>query len=40
MVRWKGGKGGRVVRQERWEVPGFIPGWGTEGKFKISAVSL
>ena len=32
LVRWEGGKRGRVVR---WEVPRFIQKWGTQGEFKI-----
>ena len=39
-MRWKGGKGGRVMRWEsgevgKWKVPGFIQGWGTQGESKI-----
>ena len=41
--RWERRKGNEVERQERreigkrgrWEVPGFIQGWGTQGESRI-----
>ena len=35
-MRWQGEKGGGMVRWERWQVPGFIQGWGTQDEFKVS----
>ena len=37
VVRWQGGKGGRYGEVTRWEVPGFIQEWGTQGESWISS---
>ena len=42
-MRLEGGKGGRVMRWERresgevgrWEIPGFIQGWGALSESKV-----
>ena len=37
VVRWQGGKDGRYGEVTRWEVPGFIQEWGTQGESWISS---
>ena len=34
MARWERGKSGKVTR---WEVPGCVQGWGTQGDSNISS---
>ena len=35
IMRWQGGKGRENGDMGRWEFPGFIQGWGTQGESKI-----
>ena len=45
VTRWKRWEGSEVARWEsgemrRWEVPGYIQGWGMQGESKISSFCL